>query len=217
MEPKRAQPQAADVRRAQIIQATLDIVGEKGLDALTTAEIARRVGVAEATVFKHFRSKIDILREATGAFRTRLLGMAQAIAQAEIPATAKLEDLLRLQLGLLERNAGVPRLVFGEHLHLKDGIVRENIRECLAGFRLVLMAILSQGVREGNYRDDIDYDMAATCYIGLVQTTVFRWILDGGRLLLETEAGRMAAFLNWCFSRRGAGERGRNDGEEADA
>ena len=45
-----------------IIEAALALVSERGVDGATTAEIARRAGVTEKTLFRYFPSKADLVR-----------------------------------------------------------------------------------------------------------------------------------------------------------
>jgi len=49
--------ESTEVRKQQIIEASLKIISEKGLGSLTTAEIAKEIGISEATIFRHFNSK----------------------------------------------------------------------------------------------------------------------------------------------------------------
>lgn len=44
-----------------ILEAALKVFSEKGFNGATTAEIAREAGIAEGTIFRHFRSKKDLL------------------------------------------------------------------------------------------------------------------------------------------------------------
>jgi AcrR family transcriptional regulator len=48
-------------RKERIIITTIDIIDELGILSLSTREIARRQGVSEATLFRHFKRKNDIL------------------------------------------------------------------------------------------------------------------------------------------------------------
>src|ERR1700758_337316 len=47
-------------RVKEILQAGRDVFSEKGYERATTAEIAQRVGVSEATVFSYFRGKREL-------------------------------------------------------------------------------------------------------------------------------------------------------------
>lgn len=57
--------EAADIsltpKQAKIIQAAVEIFAEKGFAATSTSEIAKRAGVAEGTIFRHYKTKKDLL------------------------------------------------------------------------------------------------------------------------------------------------------------
>lgn len=196
---KRSPAQPADVRRYQIVGAVLGIIAEKGLDQLTTAEVARRLGIAEATIFKHFGSKGEMLREAVRVFTKALLGKIEGTVAADLPAAEKLVLLLRLHFQTLREQGGIPRLIFGEQLHLKDEIVRHTMRETIRRYKEMVAAVLKQGVGEGTFRQNLDCDAAATLYVGLVQVTVFHWLLENKALPAEEEIDRLGGFLVECF------------------
>lgn len=62
----RRQYRSREDRRRQIIEATLQLLSERGPRNWTIALLAERVGVSEATLFKHFANKDDILLESVG-------------------------------------------------------------------------------------------------------------------------------------------------------
>lgn len=45
-----------------IIEATVALIGERGIDGATTAAIAKRANVTERTLFRYFPSKKDLIR-----------------------------------------------------------------------------------------------------------------------------------------------------------
>ena len=52
----------ATEKEADILMAAVDLLGERGVDGATTAEIAKRAGVTERTLFRYFPSKRDLVR-----------------------------------------------------------------------------------------------------------------------------------------------------------
>lgn len=50
--------------REAILDATLRLIEERGLSSLTTAQIARRAGAAQASIHYHFGSKAELLEAA---------------------------------------------------------------------------------------------------------------------------------------------------------
>jgi AcrR family transcriptional regulator len=87
-------------RRQEILDASLDLFARQGFQGTSVREIARAVGVNEATLYHYFGSKAEIL---DAIIDLLLEERAGAMTLAEDPH-ASLEDLLReLTMSLLER------------------------------------------------------------------------------------------------------------------
>ena len=52
---------ARDVRRAQLIEATIAVLARKGYAALTVADVAKEAGLSPGIVIFHFTSKDELL------------------------------------------------------------------------------------------------------------------------------------------------------------
>jgi AcrR family transcriptional regulator len=48
-------------KQAKILEAAIEMFAEKGYAATSTSEIAKRAGVAEGTIFRHYKTKKDLL------------------------------------------------------------------------------------------------------------------------------------------------------------
>lgn len=66
-----------DVKRTEkqekIIKAAIDIFSEKGYSATSTSEIAQKAGVAEGTIFRHYKTKKDLLLQLVGPVAAKLV------------------------------------------------------------------------------------------------------------------------------------------------
>ena len=59
---------SSTLRQQQILDTTLEIIAEKGVGWVSTAEIAQRVGIVPSALYRHFESKealIDALLDRT--------------------------------------------------------------------------------------------------------------------------------------------------------
>ncbi|KGX92995.1 TetR family transcriptional regulator [Pontibacillus halophilus JSM 076056 = DSM 19796] len=48
-------------KQTKILEAAIEIFSEKGYNATSTSEIAKRAGVAEGTIFRHYKTKKELL------------------------------------------------------------------------------------------------------------------------------------------------------------
>ena len=71
-------------REEAIVKAVNRLLAEKGFDVMTVDEVAADVGIAKASLYKHFSSKEDL----AAAAMVRVLGLAQVFL-ADLPANAE--------------------------------------------------------------------------------------------------------------------------------
>jgi len=81
--------QMLKVREDAIVQAVNRLLAEKGFDAMTVDEVAARVGIAKASLYKHFPSKEDL----AAAAMVRVMRRAQAFFAALPQQATPLENL----------------------------------------------------------------------------------------------------------------------------
>lgn len=61
-------------KQLKIIQAAIEIFSEKGYAASSTSEIAQKAGVAEGTIFRHYKTKKDLLLSIVAPIMSKLIG-----------------------------------------------------------------------------------------------------------------------------------------------
>lgn len=93
-----AKRQTGEIRRQQIAEAALRIIAAHGLQRLTAAELGREVGIADATIFRHFRDKAEIVHLAVDYLCQRLEPLfPPAAAHAPLERLERfVQDRLRL-------------------------------------------------------------------------------------------------------------------------
>jgi AcrR family transcriptional regulator len=174
-------------RREEIVQAVLELAAEEGVSRMTTQAIADRVGIAQPTVFRHFRSRDLILQAAIEWIASRVLAMANAVRAESGPADARLRQLLDRQLQLIARSPGLPRLLFSERLHQDDPSLKSTVRRVMDAYTESVSGLLREGVAEGSLRADIDPDACAQLIQAMVQGLVMRWSISDFTFPLEAQ------------------------------
>ncbi|MEU8007329.1 TetR/AcrR family transcriptional regulator [Catellatospora sp. NPDC049111] len=87
--PPDDKPLRADAlrNRNRILQAAEQVFSERG-PAASTEEVANRAGVAIGTVFRHFPTKADLLREIMKGLLARLVSDVETLRRDSPPGTA---------------------------------------------------------------------------------------------------------------------------------
>jgi TetR/AcrR family transcriptional regulator of autoinduction and epiphytic fitness len=101
--------QMLQAREEAIVQTVNRLLSEKGFDAMTVDEVAASVGIAKASLYKHFPSKEDLAAAAMVRVMRSALGFLDTIA-AELPPLDKLRAVVRwtLQVQLAGQMPSLP-------------------------------------------------------------------------------------------------------------
>ena len=96
--------QMHQVREDAILRATCQLLGEKAFDAMTMDDVANAVGIAKASLYKHFCSKEELCSAAMVQVLMQVRAHLTSLP-TEMPPLAKLQALLRWSLERSMANA----------------------------------------------------------------------------------------------------------------
>jgi AcrR family transcriptional regulator len=172
-------------RERQIVETARGIIKGRGIEYLTIKALAKEIGVSDAALYRHVTNKQQILLLVLEDVERTLL---DAVVQAQKEggsALQKLQDILKSHLSLVERRRGVSFLVLNETLRLDNEQLRSCASELLGKYLGAITHILREGQAEGCIKPDVDVDLAARLFLGMVQSNVTIWALQSHRLRLS--------------------------------
>jgi AcrR family transcriptional regulator len=178
---------SGDERREEIIQAVLELAAEQGVKQLSTQAIADRVGIAQPTVFRHFKTRDAILHAVMETVGTAMLAVATAVLGGRGPADQRLRQLLQRQLEFISRRRGVPRVLFSERLHHEDPELKAVVRRVMDNYTGKIADLVAAGQAEGRFRAGLDPRETAIMIVALIQGLVMRWSISDFTLDLEAQ------------------------------
>lgn len=148
--PRRQPP---DVRREQLLDATEQLLDERGIKALTVADVAARAGVAKGTTYLYFPSKDALI----AGVRARYLDAYGAAVEPDRarPALEQVRDLLERLIAFAAEHHRVHHALFHEAGFSED--------DAFAALRTTLASHIEAGVDRGELQ--VDDVTASAAYI----------------------------------------------------
>lgn len=178
------------VRREQIAWAALRLVAGGGLKRLSMAAIARQVGFGPTAVYRHFKSKDEVLDAALALVGTKLQENVKAVhAEAEDPLE-RLRRLLARHIALIRDNDAIPRVVFSEDFYAGHPERKLRMYRGIQMYLKQVAQIIRQGQASGQVETDFDAEDAAVMFLGLVQPSAILWHMSDGEFDVTRTAER---------------------------
>ena len=142
---------SADLTRQRLIRAALELFTTRGYHDTTTAQIAKKAGIAEGTIYKHFSSKQHLVNELYRAAQRWALRVVQDAPRRAEAGTARAQ-LTAVAHGLVEGAAQETAIVKLGLLESPAGILDEESRRTEREFRMALERIVAEGKAQNAVR-----------------------------------------------------------------
>jgi AcrR family transcriptional regulator len=182
--------QRTEVRQANLIEAALQLAAQRSPAGITTADLARAVGISQGAVFKHFASKeaiwLAVLDWTTETLMSRL--HAVVLAPNAAPALVTLRAVFMAHVAFAVDYPGVPRVIFQELQSPQDTALKNRVRGLMQGYRDLLLNVLQLAQVQKALQPDLDMKAAVVLFIGSVQGLVMQAMISGDIAAMKTQA-----------------------------
>lgn len=137
-------------RKQAILEALANELEQHPGDRITTAALARAVGVSEAALYRHFPSKARMFEGLIGFAEESVFARINQILEEEKNTQVRVAKVIFLLLGFADRNPGITRVLLGDALVGE----RERLHERVQQFFERVDVQLRQILREAQLRQD---------------------------------------------------------------
>jgi len=179
------------IRKEEIVQAALKVVGSRGVRALTTAAIADAAGMSEANIYRHFSGKDEILSALVEFIGSAVMGKAAAIAGGSRKPLEKLEAIFSSHISLMSEHPGIPRFVFSDDIHLGHRNLADSLALRIGNYIETITGVIAAGIAEGELKQDLSPRETALTLLGMIQFTALRWTISNASFEIGPEAEKL--------------------------
>ena len=176
-------------RREEIIGATLELLGEYGLEGTTISRIAATVGLTPGALYRHFQSRAALLDAANRRASERSVDWLSTADDPDV--VRRLEALGASHHSWARDNLSTVVRPFFLEVAVAD---RPELAEQLTMARIklypLLVDIAEEGKRQGSIRADVDSTDVAWAMLSHVWIEDIAFLLGGERLVVEGALAR---------------------------
>lgn len=162
-------------RKEQLVLTAIDIIDELGIQKLTTREIAKRQDISEATLFRHFKNKNELLVAVLDYFIQFDADIFQSSKLHNMRPTEALIYLITSLIGYYENYPAITSILQISAVLLYEDGLSEKIKEIQEKRTSAISQLLEEAKTAGELRKDIDSTMIAVMISGFFREMCFNW------------------------------------------
>jgi TetR/AcrR family transcriptional regulator len=194
MSPRKSQ------RRQQILEALAQMLEASPGERITTAGLARQVGVSEAALYRHFPSKSKMFEGLIEFIEETLFTRVNTILAEDSSAARRCEKMLTLLLAFAERNPGITRILTGDALAGETERLRARVAQLFDRFETQLKQVLREAEMREGLRPVLPVNTAANLLLSVAEGRISQYVRSGfQRPPTENWPDQWALLINGFF------------------
>ena len=167
-------------RQIEIMEAATSRIDQFGIQELTIKNLAADIGLSEAALYRHFKSKNDIM---LGLLTYFIFEMKERIATIisieDSKPSEQLKEIFASQLKTFLMKPAIVSVIFSEGIFQFNEELSEKVSSMMELMQTYIDAIIKKGQDEGTYRELIGSSTISTIIMGSMRMTVLKWKLSG--------------------------------------
>jgi AcrR family transcriptional regulator len=186
-------------RKEQIVIEAMKIIHDNGYMGLSIRELARKVNISEAAIYRHFISKEDIILGILGKMREfgeRLLVELNNVTDVK----QKLRTFILFHMEFFESLPEITSIIFSDEIVNVNKRISSNMMEMIKMRQEMLKIIISQGIEQG-YIINVNSDDISTMIQGYIRLTVSKWKHSGFAFSLKDKCAQFFDTLDTLLFR----------------
>lgn len=162
-------------RKESIILTAIEIISDLGIQGLSTKELAKRQDITESLLYRHFKSKDEILVAVLMHFSQFDRIIMNTVLKSNSGCKAKIMQFISLYVEYYENYPDITAILYSYHQFLKELKTGELMKEIILRRNKFLLEIIQDGRQKGELNDYFSEEELADIILGLTKTLTFKW------------------------------------------
>jgi AcrR family transcriptional regulator len=185
--------------KESLILSTIEVISEHGLQGLTTREVAKRQGISESTIFKHYKSKNELILAVLEYFAQYDQAIIESLALKEFKPIAAITYFVEAYVTYYENYPEITAITLSYEGLMHELELSDVVRVIVTRRISTIQSLIEEAKRQNEIAKDVDTDSLADLIIGLERMVILRWRLDKYNFSLKKHTLTALRMLLGCF------------------
>lgn len=175
-------------RQVEIMEAATLRISKFGIQNLTIKTLAEDIGLSEPALYRHFKSKNEILWSLLEYFKSEMSNRIQSLPfKPSDSESDKLRAIFNSQLKTFVNKPAIVSVIFAESIFHYEENLSLKVVEIMDMMQNVVKANIKKGQELEQYNKLISASTLTTILMGGMRMTVLKWKLSGHKSNLVKE------------------------------
>jgi len=162
-------------RQQEIINVSLELIAESGIQSLTIKNLAKKIGFVESAIYRHYENKIQILLAILDFFEQNTEYFFSNQLNSNDNALIKIENLFQNHFKKFSTSPSLVSVIFSEEIFRNEVELTEKVKEIMNKNTASLKTIIETGQKNGEIRADIEASHLSVMIMGSLRMFVKQW------------------------------------------
>ena len=162
-------------RQQEIINVSLELIAESGIQSLTIKNLAKKIGFVESAIYRHYENKIQILLAILDFFEQNTEYFFSNQLNSNDNALIKIENLFQNHFKKFSTSPSLVSVIFSEEIFRNEVELTEKVKEIMNKNTASLKTIIETGQRKGEIMADIEASHLSVMIMGSLRMFVKQW------------------------------------------
>lgn len=179
-------------RQREIIDVSLELINEKGIQGLTIKNLAKKIGFSESAIYRHYENKIQILLAILDFFKEGTERFFANELNSNDDAMVKINRLFMNQFEIFTNSPSLVAVIFSEELFRNEAVLAEKVNEVMNNNLDTMAQIIQSGQDKGEIRADLEAAHLSLVVMGTLRLYVKKWHISNYSFNLINKGGALS-------------------------
>jgi TetR/AcrR family fatty acid metabolism transcriptional regulator len=178
-------------RKERLLISAIRLLDEAGLAGMTTREMARREGITEPAVFRHFDGKVEVLQAILNRFSEFDASLENTVMENDMDPLDAITHIAEAYAGYYAGYPEIADVMFSMDIWKYDLSLDARMKEIFGNRRNLMRTLVDKAVMLGKIPGTIDAEAMAGLLSGIVISATQQWKMQGKSFDLRERVRRM--------------------------
>jgi TetR/AcrR family transcriptional regulator, fatty acid metabolism regulator protein len=178
-------------RQQEIIEASIELIAEKGIQGLTMKNLSKEIGISEPAIYRHYDNKIEILKSILDYFFNNMKSILESELNSESTAFEKISNIFNRHFKSFSEKPQLLAVIFSEELFRNETSLSNKVAAIIEQNTLMVQTILEKGQQNAEVDPNLNPKHLAVMIMGSLRLLAKQWQISGHAFNLTQEGASM--------------------------